>query len=487
MFKDIITSNDSTHTSGNDTQETVGHATNLATAIESTVRITAHTISRDIFNPKEIDNQNKGVGTGFFINRNGYILTCYHVIEDSVTIFINISQNGKRSYRADIVSIYPEMDIAVLKIRDYKNRYYLKLGDSDICEIGSDTVAIGYQLGDDTTKTTKGIISGVKDHLIHTDTTINEGNSGGALLLSNFEVIGINSSKMTGDNVEGIGYSTPINFFKAVQDVMMADGSDNPIVVYRPNLYCRFQTLEPDASKIICSEYYSKHNLKELIEGYMLIHQYQESPLLKCDQPMKLFDILVEIDGLKVDMYGDVDTDTMMGKINVNDYVLRCSMNTPVPITYFSVEKQDMVKTTIIFNNKYHYKIRNLFHPKNIDFVEVAGIIVSELTLDHVISVVNGKSHTTMINLVHMHTYLLVENREQPKIFISRILPISAHIDNKNLENSELSVIKRINGSYVSTIKEFVDICEKEPIIVDGRQYVHIEMANKERITLCIN
>ena len=102
-----------------------------------------------------------GVGTGFFVNSEGYILTCAHVIDNSVKIWVSIPSNGLDKYDAEIISFYPEQDIAVIKILNYKNKIdYLKLGNSDEIEPGEDVMALGYPLGQDKLKITKGIISG---------------------------------------------------------------------------------------------------------------------------------------------------------------------------------------------------------------------------------------------------------------------------------------------------------------------------------------
>ena len=201
------------------------YANDIMTAKKSTVRITSHTESMDIFNPSKVASSGRFVGSGFFINTKGYVLTCHHLISDAVKILINTVDGGQQSFSADILSVYPEADLAVLHLRDYKNKICLKLGNSDKSETESDVIALGYPLGDDNVKTTKGIISGVKDYLIQTDTTINSGNSGGPLLNSSYEVIGVNILKRVGDSmnvIEGIGYCVPIKIFLTVHDLMMS-------------------------------------------------------------------------------------------------------------------------------------------------------------------------------------------------------------------------------------------------------------------------
>jgi len=463
-------------------------ASNLETAINATIRINSHYEIRDIFNPVELDSQGKSIGSGFFIDDDGHILTCNHVIDDSVKIFINIPNSGKKSYEAHIVSLYPEIDLALLKINNYKNKNYIKTGVSDNCKMGYDTIAIGYPLGDDTVKTTRGIISGVKDYLLQTDTPVNSGNSGGPLLNLNYEVIGVNSSKMTGESTEGVGYCVPIDLFRKVSHLMLRPLSkENPDIkiVYAPNLYCEFQTLEDDTAKLLCYEYIKRENT--LIEGYMIKFIYKNSPLALCNDPLKNYDIIIEFDGRKVDKYGEIDTGCMMGKVNINYYVLRCKIGQCIYVKYFQIKSQIIVNTFITFKNEYLYKIPEIFYPQKINYINIRGVIICELTLNHLSDMINTKYNTTLTNLANVYSYILKDHRENPKIFISRILPTSESILDKNIENSEGSIIVRVNGKHVSTIEQFKTICNKMFITIDNKKYIHMEMLNHENVTMCID
>ena len=141
------------------------YAHDITTAKKATVRITSHCESKDIFNPTEVSSRGRFVGSGFFIDFNGHISTCHHLISDAVKILVNTLTDGQKNFHADIISVYPEADLAIIRVRDHQNNVCLKLGNSDKCETESDVIAIGYPLGDDNVKTTKGIVSGVKNIL----------------------------------------------------------------------------------------------------------------------------------------------------------------------------------------------------------------------------------------------------------------------------------------------------------------------------------
>lgn len=172
----------------------------------------------------------EGIGSGFIINENGYILTNYHVISGSQEVTVLLSTGEEVS--AKVVNYDQEKDIAVIKLADgTKVPGVAELGDSDALYPGEDVIAIGTPLSKEFAQTcTKGIISavnrsveastGVSMNVIQTDTAINPGNSGGPLVNTKGQVIGINSMKLVEDTVEGIGFSIPINFAKERIDTL---------------------------------------------------------------------------------------------------------------------------------------------------------------------------------------------------------------------------------------------------------------------------
>lgn len=173
-------------------------------------------------------------GSGIIISEDGYILTNNHVVDTSssnsysyydisdatsVKVKLNSGTYGDdATYDAKIVGKDSQTDLAVLKI-DKTGLTAAEFGDSDQAVVGEFVMAVGSPLGLDTT-VTQGIISavnreveseGTKYTCIQTDAAINSGNSGGALVNSDGKVIGINTLKLSGSGVEGIGFAIPIN------------------------------------------------------------------------------------------------------------------------------------------------------------------------------------------------------------------------------------------------------------------------------------
>jgi S1-C subfamily serine protease len=176
------------------------------------------------------------LGSGFVIDDDGYIVTNYHVIESARQIEVNFS--GDDRVRATIVGVDPSTDLALLKINAQARALTpLPLGDSDAVRVGDAVVAIGNPFGLERT-VTAGIVSALQrqitapngytiDKVIQTDAPINQGNSGGPLLNTRGEVIGVNSQIEPGDSGTGnlgIGFAVPAATLREVVSQIRESG-----------------------------------------------------------------------------------------------------------------------------------------------------------------------------------------------------------------------------------------------------------------------
>ena len=199
-------------------------------AHSAVVNITATTLDVDFFRgifPRE------GQGSGFFIDKRGYILTNNHVVAKAQEINVTLA-DGKR-LSAVMIGRDPYSDLAVIKVQEGSVNAVALLGDSDQIKVGQKAIAIGNPFGFSHTLTT-GIVSALHrsiitseriqyDDLIQTDAAINPGNSGGPLLNSSGEVIGINSAIFTrSGGYQGIGFAIPINKAKEVSNKLISSG-----------------------------------------------------------------------------------------------------------------------------------------------------------------------------------------------------------------------------------------------------------------------
>ena len=150
------------------------------------VQIISHEIPFDWEMPFKRKQPIVSHGSGFFIDKKGHILTCCHCVENASTIYITIPYHGKTQFEATIKGICPYFDIALLKVKKYKNKDFCEINefDEEITQ-GIETYALGYPLSQDNLKITRGIISGQQFNYYQTDTSINPGNSGGPLIFKN--------------------------------------------------------------------------------------------------------------------------------------------------------------------------------------------------------------------------------------------------------------------------------------------------------------
>lgn len=197
--------------------------------VPSVVNITSTAVAFDFFYgavPQE------GQGSGFVIDKEGHILTNYHVVANARQVEVTLS--NRRKYKAQIIGLDPAHDLAVIRITAPAITPAV-LGDSKSLVVGQKVYAIGNPFGLNGTMT-RGIISSIRsirggentpiDDAIQTDAAINPGNSGGPLLNSRGEVVGINTMIATGgaNQSAGVGFAIPINAAKAVLNDLVTVG-----------------------------------------------------------------------------------------------------------------------------------------------------------------------------------------------------------------------------------------------------------------------
>ena len=238
-------------------------------------------------NPPPEAYKQQGVGSGFVISQDGYIVTNNHVVSDADQIKVKLS-NGKE-YEGKVVGRDPKTDIAIVKITSAPDLQPLKLGNSDDLKVGSWVVAVGSPFGLEQT-VTAGIVSakgrvigsGPYDSFIQTDASINPGNSGGPLINMRGEVIGINTAIVAGG--QGIGFAIPVNMAKEVIPQLEQKGH-----VTRGWLGVSIQAMTPELAKSM--------GLKET-KGALVTQVVPASPAEKAG--IEQGDVITDFDGKTV-------------------------------------------------------------------------------------------------------------------------------------------------------------------------------------------
>jgi len=246
----------------------------------------------DFFGPYSQGNpspapEQRGVGSGFIMSRDGYIVTNNHVVEDADQIKVKLA-NGKE-YDGKIVGRDPKTDLALVKIDGASDLHPLPLGNSDELKVGSWVVAVGSPFGLEQT-VTAGIVSakgrvigsGPYDNFIQTDASINPGNSGGPLINTKGEVVGINTAILA--QGKGIGFAIPVNMAKDIAPQLQEKGH-----VTRGWFGVSIQEMTPELAK--------SFGLKEK-KGALVSEVVTGSPAEKAG--IQQGDVIMEFDGKAV-------------------------------------------------------------------------------------------------------------------------------------------------------------------------------------------
>jgi serine protease Do len=245
----------------------------------------------DFFGPygeqPQREQRQQSLGSGFIIDKEGFIVTNNHVIDEADEIKVRLA--NEKEYDAKVIGRDPKTDLALIKIEDAKELQPLPLGDSDKLEVGTWVVAIGSPFGLEQT-VTAGIVSakervigaGPYDSFIQTDASINPGNSGGPLLDLQGRVVGINTAIVASG--QGIGFAIPIAMAKSIVDQLKDKGE-----VTRGWLGVGIQDLTPELA-----EYYGL----EARKGVVVTQVFEGDPAAKAG--VQKNDVIIALDGQPV-------------------------------------------------------------------------------------------------------------------------------------------------------------------------------------------
>ena len=422
--------------------------------LKGVVRITTNTIHKDIFKPFANITASSGTGTGFFVDKL-HILTCYHVVADAINIYVTFPYKSKDKFVVNLISFCPECDVALLKISKAISSKILCLGNSDEIKKGSAALALGYPLGTDNLKITRGTISGYNNYLLQTDTTINPGNSGGPLVNDDYQVIGINTQKIVSQNVDNTGFSLPIQialdlFFTNKQ----VDMNKIKLLKRKPDLLLDFY--------YSTKEYYNIQGLVQKQQGIIINILLEQSVIYRCG--VRVGDILLEIDHLAIDSFGDITVEWSFDKVSLSTYLIRKNIGDKIQIGYYSSKLKKYVTTEIVIED-IDYGIKPYYHiiDKNYKYDIIGGAVICELTSNHLNDVVEYP-HIDGNNTYNLLKYKKLKNKLTPVLFISSILPGSYVNKLETLHNGD--VITHVNNIEVKTLDDLYKAIKKNPFVI---------------------
>ena len=395
----------------------------------------------DWLQPYKTPNQGIARGSGFFISEDGCIITNAHVVNQAVAVWIQIPSLGKRPLRVHIVGICPEKDLALLRLNDKDLEYirsmlgsvrYLTLGDSDKIFRSDEVMAVGYPLGQESLKSTNGIISGRESHLIQMSAPINPGNSGGPVLNTEGEVIGVSCSGIL--TAQNVGYFIPINILR----FMLPDLYKTPLL-RKPHLGIL------------------SHKVTDAVTDYLgnpqpggcyIVEVVKDSPLDKAGiQPG---DMIYEINNNKLDIYGEMNVDWSEDKISFTDYIDRLAMGQEVHLIIY--RRGECIKKAVTFDLSEQTPIRTLYPwYEKVDYEVFAGMVVMPLTFNHL--------ELLKDQVPGLKSYEGVNKQTESVLLISHVFPNSELAQSRAIAAG--FTLKEVNEIPVHTLDDFRNAIEK--------------------------
>ncbi len=397
--------------------------------------------------PYKTPRQGMGAGSSFFIDKEGTLVTNYHVVEGQRGVYIQLPFFGKRRFDVKVIGACPERDLALLRVipedlviikRELGDLPILEFGDSDEVKRADEIMTLGYPLGQEWLKSTIGVVSGQQHiagrYMIQIDAAINPGNSGGPSFDRSGKVIGVNTAGIFEGGAQNVGYIIPANEVKLfLQQLDGAPIANNVNFLRKPFLGGWF---------IDASENAAKYFGNPLPGGCYTVSVYKNGPLDKAG--LKAGDMIYELDGHPVDYFGDIQVLWSEDRVSIVDYTSRLRLGDPLHIVYY--RKGERREADITFSLTEAPPVRARYPDfEFLDYEVIGGLVVMELALNHIPLLIKQNPR--------LGNYMEFEKQTEPALIISHILPDSEAAKARVLVSGDL--LKKVNGTSVKTLEEF--------------------------------
>jgi serine protease Do len=395
--------------------------------------------------PYRTPHQFIATGSGFFISKNGDIITNAHVVDQARAVSIQIPSLGKRRFDAQVIGVSPERDLALIRLFPNELQEVLStlptlpiltLGNSDFINRADDIMALGYPLGQQSLKSTTGVVSGREhvagQHMVQTSAPINPGSSGGPSLNTRGEVIGVNSSGIR--EAQNVGYFIPSNEVKLfLKQLEQLPGNDTIKFLRKPFLGIFFNNASDTLTKFLNNP---------LPGGLYVVDTYKGSPLKKAG--ITSSDMIYEIDGHRIDIFGELNLPWSEDKISIIDYVSRLMVGDNVHLIVYRQGKRK--EFNFAFGTSELPPVRRM-HPgyEPIDYQVIGGLVVMQLSLNHLPLLVQAAPE--------LARYMELKNQLQGALVITHVLPDSAAYRSRSIGIG--AVLAEVNDVPVTTLNEF--------------------------------
>ena len=405
---------------------------------DTVVQVFAQIAEFDLLQPYRTPQQYSVCGSGFFINEEGDLITNAHVINQARSIWIQIPTLGRRIIDVEVIGMTPDRDIALLRVKPaglelIKSTLgkipYLTFADSDSVRRSDEVLALGYPLGQQSLKSTTGVVSGHEQHMIQISAAINHGSSGGPLLNEAGLVIGINAAGIT--EAQNVGYAIPVNDLKIVLPDLYKTK-----LLRKPFLGVLYNNASDALTEYLGNPFPGGCYIVEVVKG---------STMYKAG--LKAGDMLYEINGHQLDYYGDMCVPWSEDKISIIDYVSRIPVGEQVQVVVY--RKGERKEFNIAFDLSELPAIRKVYPGyEKIDYEVFAGMVIMQLTINHI--------HIMEKMVPGLVKFAEMKNQSEPVIVITHIFADSQLFRTRIVTPG--STINEINGIKVNTLDQVREI-----------------------------
>lgn len=398
--------------------------------------------------PYTTPKQGQATGSGFFIDNDGHIVTNAHVVDEAKALFIQVPSLGKMRFEAKILGVSPERDLALLEVTPQDLAVlkealgtikYLEIGNSDNVQRADEIMALGYPLGQQSLKSTTGVVSGFEHinghYFIQIDAPINPGSSGGPSVDRNGVVVGVNSAGIFGGGVQNAGYIVPSNavrlFLKQLDHV--EPNQDGIKLLRKPFLGVLFNNATPALVEYLGNPPPG---------GLYVVETYKGSPLHKAG--VQSGDMIYSINNYPIDIFGELDIPWSQDKMSIVDFVGRLMVGDTIDLVVYRDGKRKNVSFS--FDQSELAPIRAIYSAyEKIEYETIGGLVVMQLALNHL--------PLFLQTMPELARYMELKNQLEPALIITHIFPDSVAARTRSLSTG--AIISEVNGKPVKTLQEF--------------------------------
>lgn len=419
-------------------------------AKDTVVQVISQVAQFDWLEPYKSPAQGQGLGSAFFINQDGELITNAHVVNQAKAVFIQVPSLGKRRLEVDVIGISPDRDLALLRLRPHELALIkefsgrvptLSFGNSDKVSRAEEIMALGYPLGQQSLKSTTGVVSGrehiMGKYMIQISTPINPGNSGGPSINRCGHVIGVNTAGIY--PAQNVNYIIPSNevqlFLSQLTQLPEPKPTDHTNIKFlrKPCLGVMYNNATDDLAKFLGNPQPGGMYIVETLPG---------TPLNKAG--VKPGDMLYEINGHTLDVFGDMNMPWCEDKISITDYVSGLMLGEDVHLKVYRAGKP--LEFVFKLDQSDPNGVRRMYPGyEYIDYEVIGGMVMMQLSADHIQLLVQVAPE--------LARYAEPKEQIEPAVIITHVMPDSAATRARSIGVG--AILAEVNGMPVKTLADF--------------------------------